>query len=108
MERYQRLLLVVAAARAGAPACSAELSRAALGVLATATAIVDGLAVERWAVVHTGLAAGASVAEVGAALGGLEPDEIAAGLRAWADRQFLAGALTHEEYTGVVALVGAA
>ena len=102
---YQHHLVVLTAARAAVDRESAgDVVRRALAVLALGQAVVDDLTVERWPVVRDGLLYGATVEQVGAALGGLEVDEVRAGLGSWADRQFRDGALTLAEYDAVLVL----
>lgn len=95
----------LAAARAGSPpVLPARLVRHAVAALTLSQALVNGLAGERWPIVRDGLVAGAAVAELGAAAGGLEADEIAAGLASWADREHAEGRLSDAEWTRVHAL----
>lgn len=99
---YQHHLVVLTAARAAVDRRSAgDVVHRALAVLALGQALVDDLTEERWPVVRDGLLYGATVDQVGAALGGLEADEVRAGLGSWADRQFRGGALTLAEYDAV-------
>jgi hypothetical protein len=58
----------------------------ALAALVGGRALADRLTAMRWVTVAEALAHGAPVAHVAAALG-LEIDEVAAGLRSWADGQ---------------------
>lgn len=99
---YSGHLAAVADTRHGGP----DVAHRALKALAFATVIVESLAVERWPLVRRALAAGATVTELSVALGGLEPDEVAAGLGSWGDRQLRAGALSRTEHADVLALVG--
>lgn len=100
VDRYQRHLLVVTAH----PAADGS-HRRALAALTIASAILDALVVERWSLVRAALANGATVAEVGAALGDLEPDEVTAGLTSWADRQVHSGLLSEDDHDAVLALL---
>ena len=99
----------LAAARAGSPpVLPARLVRHAVAALTLSQALVNGLAGERWPIVRDGLVAGAAVAELGAAAGGLEADEIAAGLASWAGREHAAGRLSDVEYGSVLELAARA
>ena len=81
IDAYQRLLVTLTAVRLGNAAMARDdVAGLALAALATAHAVVDDLFVERWTLVREALRSGASVAEVGTAMGGLEADEVAAGL----------------------------
>ena len=114
-DAYHRHLMAAVAGRPGAvaglrPATARrspadELDRHAVAALAIGQAIVDTFAQERWPLVHDVLAAGGTADEAGAALGGLEPDEIAAGLVSWAGRAHRAGVLTVDEVDAVLELV---
>ena len=104
-DAYERHLIVLAAARAGSPPLlPAWVVRHAVAALALSQTLVDALAGERWPIVRDGLAHGAAVAELGAAAGGLEADEVTAGLRSWADRMHRAGRLSDVEYDAVLEL----
>lgn len=105
LDAYQGHLVAVAAGWSRAPQAMGPLARHVVAPLAIAQAILDAFTVERWPPVRGGLAAGATVTEVGTAMGGLEVDEIAAGLGSWADRQHRAGALSLDDYDAVIALV---
>ena len=61
--------------------------------------------IERWPLVRDGLVGGATADDVGAALGGLEVDEVAAGLTSWADRAHRSGGLSLDDYDAVIALI---
>ena len=105
---YQRHLLVLAAARSGSsPELPATTAARAVAALAIAHAVVADLSEERWPIVRDALVHGASRAQVSAATGGLEADELAAGLTAWADRRLGAGRMGGAEHRAVLALVGA-
>jgi len=105
LDDYQRRVLLLAAARAGNQVARPDqLVRHALAALTIAHAVAEGLFVERWPIVCDALAHGATLAQIGAATGGLEPDELVAGLTAWADRQVAAGQLTPRSRAAVIAL----
>jgi hypothetical protein len=75
---YERHLFAVVAVRNGE---AADLLAAhAVAALAIGQAIVDTFAAERWFLVRDGLAGGVTAEDVGIALGGLEVDEVSAGL----------------------------
>ena len=81
IDTYQRRLVALTAVRLGNAAMTRDdIAGLALAALATAHAVIDDLFVERWTLVRDALASGASVVEVGSAMGGLEADEVAAGL----------------------------
>ena len=102
---YQHHMVVLTAARAAVDRRPAgDVGRRASAALALGQALVDDPTEERWPVVRDGLLYGATVEQVGAALGGLEVDEVRAGLTSWADRQFRGGALTLAEYDAVLIL----
>ena len=103
VEAYHHHLLIVVGGR-DRPA-DEFTTRHALAALAIGQAIVDTFLGERWHLVHDGLIGGATVDELGGALGGLEVVEIATGLVSWASRQHEAGLLSLEEYAAVVALI---
>jgi hypothetical protein len=108
LDGYHRHLLQLATARtAPPPAPSMEIAERALAALAIGHTVVRDLFEERWAIVRDALVHGASYTQVGAATGGLEPDELAAGLTAWADRRLAAGLMTDAEHDAVLALVDA-
>ena len=67
--------------------------------------MIGDLVQERWPIVRDALAHGITYEQVGAATGGLEPDELAAGLTAWADRQLGAGRMTGAGHDAVLALL---
>ena len=81
------------------------MARCALGALTTASAILHGLAVERWPIVRAALAAGVSVAELGAAMGGLHPHDVTTGLGSWADRRYRSGAMSPADHSRTCALL---
>ena len=108
LDRYHRHVLQLAAARADpSRASSAEVGERALAALTIAHAVVHDLFEERWPIVRDALAHGVSREQVGAATGGLEPDELAAGLTAWAARRLATRAMTGAEHVAVLALVDA-
>jgi hypothetical protein len=81
-----------------------RLRSTALDALAVAAAIVEQLAHERWVNVADALSYGAPVIDVAAAMG-LEPVEVAAGLRSWADGQHEHAGMSAAERDGLYALV---
>ncbi len=93
LDIYHRHVLQLAAARVGGALSSDQVVRHALAALGIAHAVVDDLFVERWPIVADALTHGATLAQLGTATGGLEPDELAVGLTAWADRQIATGQL---------------
>ena len=108
LDAYQRHLVALTAARSGRAAEAVAVTGArAVAVLAIAHAVVADLSEERWSIVRDALVHGATRAQVSAATGGLEADELAAGLTAWADRQLGAGRMCRAEHRAVLALVGA-
>ena len=80
-------------------------ARHAIAALVIAQAVIDTFVSERWPLVRDALSRGASADDVGVALGGLEVDEVAAGLTSWADREHRGGRLTLDEVGAVVELV---
>jgi hypothetical protein len=70
----------------GDPEPIGRLRAEALDVLACGQALADQILAMRWVTVAEALAFGAPLGHVAAAMG-LEPDEVAAGLRSWADGQ---------------------
>ena len=108
LDHYHRHVLQLAAARATpSRASSAEIGERALVALTIAHAVVQDLFEERWPIVRDALTHGVSREQVGAATGGLEPDELAAGLTAWADRRLATRAMTGAEHVAALALVDA-
>ena len=67
--------------------------------------VVDTFVAERWPLVRDALARGVETLAVGGALGGLEVDEVAAGLTSWADRAHRSGGLSLDDYDAVIALI---
>ena len=104
LEAYQQHLLVLASARAQER--TAGTGERAVAALAIAHAVIEDLFEERWSIVRDALVHGVTYAQVGAATGGLEPDELAAGLTAWADRRLAAGLMSGAEHSAVLALIG--
>ena len=102
---YHGHLLAVVGSRGPVELMDSFTAQHALAALATAQAVVDTFVSERWQLVRDALASGATVDEVGAALGGLEVDEVAAGLTSWADREHRAGGLSLDDYDAVIALI---
>lgn len=86
--------LLVGRPRIGDEVAAAQLFDHALAALALAEAVADRLRAARWSTVRDALAADAGRgAEVAAAVG-LELDEVAVGLRRWADGQREHGLMT--------------
>ena len=107
LETYQQHLLVLASARTTSTRDrTAGTGERAVAALAIAHAVIEDLFEERWSIVRDALVHGVTYAQVGAATGGLEPDELAAGLTAWADRRLAAGLMNVAEHVAVLALVG--
>jgi hypothetical protein len=105
LDDYQRRILLLTAARADDQVARPDqLVGHALAALTTAHAVAEGLFAERWPIVCDALAHGATLDQIGAATGGLEPDELVAGLTAWADRQVAAGQLTPRSRAAVIGL----
>ncbi len=105
---YQQHLIVLAAARADpARVDRAGAGERAVAALAIAHAVIADLSEERWPIVRDALVHGVAAERVSAATGGLEPDELAAGLTAWADRQWAAGRMSEHEHRAVLGSVGA-
>ena len=98
---YQRHLFLAVTARAAQD----HDARHAVAALALGQAIVDTFARERWPLVRDVLEGGGTADDAGAALGGLEVDEIAAGLTSWADREHRAGVLSLDDYDAVIELI---
>lgn len=106
LEEYQRHLVSLAAARSDAVAMPARRRvRHALAALAVAEVVAADLHAERWPIVVDALRHGASVAQVGRAMAGLDAEEVRVGLTSWADRRRRARALTDADHAAVVALV---
>lgn len=99
---YHQHMFAVVAGRSGA---EVELSRHALAALAIGQAVIDTFIGERWPLVRDVLVDGGTADEVGGALGGLEVQEVAAGLASWADRERRAGVLSLDEYDGLLELI---
>lgn len=72
----------------GGPLPAARLARHALDALAAGQALTDELMALRWVTVCDALRYGAPMRHVAGAMG-LDVDEVAAGLRSWADGQHL-------------------
>jgi len=77
----------------------------AVGALIYSHALSERALHPRWSIAVDALSAGATVEAVGAAMGGLDPDELRAGLRRWADGQHHAGLITEARRRQVRALV---
>ncbi|OLT12244.1 hypothetical protein BJF78_24590 [Pseudonocardia sp. CNS-139] len=83
--------------------------RHALDELATGQALADYVTRGRWATVAQGLVYGATVSQVAVAMG-LDVDEVAAGLRSWADGQLAINLITpvlHDELQTLLTQGGA-
>ncbi len=80
----------------GEPEPVGRLRADALDVLVCGQALADYILAVRWVTVAEALAYSAPLGHVAAAMG-LEPDEVATGLRSWADGQY--------EHTGMSAAV---
>jgi len=77
----------------------------AVGALVYSHALSERALHPRWSIAVDALSAGATVEAVGAAMGGLEPDELRAGLRRWADGQHHEGLITEARRRQARALV---
>ena len=80
-------------------------ARHAVVALTIGEAIVRTFLNERWQLVRDALAGGASADDAGAALGGIEVQEVAAGLTSWAEREHRRGRLTLDEVDAVIELI---
>lgn len=106
IDTYQRHVLALAAARVDPRREPVrQVGERALAALTIAHGVIADLADERWSIVRDALAAGMPRDRVCTATGGLEPDELAAGLTAWADRRARAGLLSPAEHAAVLRLV---
>ncbi len=76
----------------------------ALAALAYQHALAERVLYSRCSIATDALAAGASLATVGAAMGGLESDEVRYALRRWASDQHLQGLMEDARYDQVVRL----
>lgn len=106
LDAYLRHVFALAAARSAA-ADSTGVGERAVAALALSHALVADLFEERWPIVCDALAAGVTPAALSAATGGLQPDELAAGLTAWADWRHAAGLSTDAEHSAVLGLIRA-
>jgi hypothetical protein len=88
----------------GEPDPVGRLRSDALDVLACGQALANYILAMRWVAVAEGLAYGATLGHVAAAMG-LEPDEVAAGLRSWADGQVRHGGITPADRDEVYSLL---
>ena len=104
LDSYLGHLLAMAASRAGRSA-PADAAGRAVAALAIGHALIADLSEERWPIVRDALALDVTPAQLTAATGGLQPDELAAGLTAWADRRHVAGLTTDLEHAHVLALI---
>ena len=75
----------------GDPLTTEQLRVHALAALAYQHALAERVLYSRWSIATDALAAGASLDTVGAAMGGLEPDEVRFELRRWAGDQHREG-----------------
>jgi hypothetical protein len=89
----------------GDPLPAARLARHGLDALALGQAIADQLMSMRWLAAVETLTYGATIEHIAAAMG-LEVDELAAGLRCWADRQHQHAGMTAAARDDVYALLG--
>jgi hypothetical protein len=108
LDAYQRHLYAVVRQRSGGAEPAGLIARHVVAALALGQAIVDTFAEERWPLVRDGLAAGATTADLGGALGGLDVTAVTAGLTSWAECERRAGVLSVDDYHAVLALVGGA
>lgn len=106
LDAYLRHVFALAAARS-TPVQSSDVGERAVSALTLAHVLVADLFEERWPIVRDALQAGVTIAQLSAATGGLQPDELAAGLTAWADRRHAAGTATDADHAAVLALVRA-
>jgi hypothetical protein len=106
LDGYQAHLSALVYARHGIgdPEPVGRLRTDALDVLACGQALVDQIHAGRWVTVAEALVYGAPLAHVAAAMG-LEVDEVAAGLRSWADGQHRHGGLSAAARDEVCALL---
>jgi hypothetical protein len=89
----------------GEPELAGRLRGDALDMLACGQALADQILAMRWVTVAEALVYGAPLADVAAAMG-LEVDEVAAGLRSWADGQDQHAGMTAAARDDVYALLG--
>jgi len=75
----------------GDPLTTEQRLAHALAALAYQHALAERALHSRWSIATDALAAGASLDTVGAAMGGLEPDEVRHALRCWAGDQHWRG-----------------
>lgn len=106
LEAYQQHLFALTAARSDPAREGRATGERAVAALAIAHAVIADLSEERWPVVRDALASGVAADRVSAATGGLQTDELAAGLTAWADRRWAAGLMGEHEHLVVLGLVG--
>lgn len=79
----------------------------AVAALATQHALAERVLYSRWCNVRDALTFGATPEQVAAAMG-LDVDEVALGLRSWADGQHRQQLITADEHDAVLALVAGA
>jgi hypothetical protein len=96
--------LVTAHLGIGTPKSPWRLRDAALGMLVCGQALAGHILAMRWVTVAEALSYGAPLEDVAAAMG-LQPDEVAAGLRSWAGGQLREQRMTPAAHDDVVALV---
>lgn len=101
---YLRNVFVLAAARS-ASSPPPGVGERAVAALVLSHAMTADLFEERWPIMRDALAAGVTPTELSTATGGLQPDELAAGLTAWADRQHTTGVLADADHSAVLALI---
>ena len=105
LDAYHWHLALAVGGRSARSAPDGLHARHAVAALAIGQVVVDTFVAERWPLVRDALARGTEVPAVGDALGGLEVDEVAAGLTSWAQRQHRAGALSLDDYDTVIELI---
>ena len=106
---YQDHLLPLVEHRHGIsePLTPEQLGEHALAALAYQHALSERALHSRWSIATDALAAGAPLEVVGAAMGGLEPDELRAGLTRWVRTQRQAGLMSDERSGQVLGLLTA-
>ena len=105
LDAYHWHLALAVGGRSARSAPDGLHARHAVAALAIGQVVVDTFVTDRWPLVRDALARGVETLAVGGALGGLEVDEVAAGLTSWADRAHRAGALSLNDYDAVIALI---
>ena len=105
LDAYHWHLALAVGGRSARSAPDGLHARHAVAALAIGQVVVDTFVAERWPLVRDALARGVETLAVGGALGGLEVDEVAAGLTSWADRAHRSGGLSLDDYDAVIALI---